>query len=263
MADLGPEGGIVLLVFRDDASLRSVTCNASKRAVPQARYLSAAPNGAGGQDGAFDGLDGANGNVLIDIEIDGADFCLHVSYLLCNLRWRGECLLDGGVQPPLVAMPDQLGASQLQTGREIAAKGADFDPGPARSGPDFEQDGVITALFPEASVERSRLLPGPGRNGRALPEGLLLFALADRLGFVRALARSPFFQVRAEGASRSQSGIDGGAAEHRRDIWRDMGEWQDGGSMLGRFMRGPLQDRERLFVGESQDAFMSLDTIEV
>src|SRR5260370_12549006 len=96
MADLGPEGGIVLLVFRDDASLRSVTCNASKRALPKARYLSAAPNEAGGQDGAFDGLDGANGNVLIDIEIDGADFCLHVSYLLCNLRWRGECLLVGG-----------------------------------------------------------------------------------------------------------------------------------------------------------------------
>ncbi len=76
-------------------------------------------------------------------------------------------------------------------------------------------------------------------------------------------ARPPLFQVREEGASRSQSGIDGGPAKQRRDIWRDLCERHDGCWSLSRRMGELLQGRERLFVVESQDAFMGLDTIEV
>src|SRR5437667_24794 len=150
MAYLTPEIGIVLFVFRNDASLRLVI---SVKSAPflrsnfqnqrEMRTTLGTDSELGSSDepsvhwyvGIFDGLDGANSNVFSKIEIHSADRGLCIGDLLCNLGWHGEGLLDGGMQPPLVAMPVKYGASQHVTSREIAPKRADFDPGPARSGP--------------------------------------------------------------------------------------------------------------------------------
>ncbi len=190
MADLTPEVGIVLLVFGNDASLRSVACYPPKQFLPKARYRSATADKAGGDDGAFNSLDATHGEVLVEIEIDGADLCLGFGDLLYYFWWRGECLLDGGMQPPLVAMPDQLGTSQLKEGRDVAPKRADFDPGPAGAGPDLEQDTMVLPILPLPRVERSRLLPGPGRDGRAFSKGLLRASLCASATFSGARRRS-------------------------------------------------------------------------
>ncbi len=263
VSDLTPEGGVVLFVFRHHASLRSVACNTSKRTLPKARYLCATADKTGGQDGAFDSLDGANGNMLIDIQIDGADPCIRAGDLLCYLGWRGEGLFDGGMQPELLAMPDQLGASQRVSFGQVTPQCADFDPGPARSGPDFEHETMVLPVLPLPRVERSRFIPGPGRDGRALWKRLLLRALSELFRFVLLLAHSPLFQVREEGASRAKCRIDGGAAKHGRDIWRESAQWHDGCRVRLCGMGEPFQGRERLFVGESKDARVCLDTIEV
>ncbi len=60
VSDLAPGICIVLFVFRDDASLRSVACNAAKQALPKARYRCPISDEGGGQDGAFDCLDAAH-----------------------------------------------------------------------------------------------------------------------------------------------------------------------------------------------------------
>jgi hypothetical protein len=57
MADLPPEGGIVLLKGRDDASPGSIAGNTSKLFLPKAGYLATTSNEAGGQDRTFNGLD--------------------------------------------------------------------------------------------------------------------------------------------------------------------------------------------------------------
>jgi Integrase core domain len=77
------------------------------------------------------------------------------------------------------------------------------------------------------------------------------------------LARSPFFERGKEGASRTKRRIDGGTAKHGRDIWGDVCERHDGRRVCLCRMGEPFQRRERLFVCESQEAFMSLDTLEV
>src|SRR6266568_2608306 len=76
VSDLAPEVGIVLFILGNDASLRSVTCNPSEMFLPKARYLSASSDKMGGEDGAFNGLDGADGEMFAQIEIDGADPCV-------------------------------------------------------------------------------------------------------------------------------------------------------------------------------------------
>lgn len=60
VSDLAPEICIVLFVFRNDASLRSVACNAAKQALPKARYRCTISDEGGGQDGAFGCLDAAH-----------------------------------------------------------------------------------------------------------------------------------------------------------------------------------------------------------
>ncbi|EFH85930.1 hypothetical protein Krac_7189 [Ktedonobacter racemifer DSM 44963] len=77
------------------------------------------------------------------------------------------------------------------------------------------------------------------------------------------LARSPFFERGKEGARRTKRRIDGGTAKHGRDIWGDVCERHDGRRVCLCRMGEPFQRRERLFVCESQEAFMSLDTLEV
>src|SRR5579859_155396 len=119
-------------------------------------------------------------------------------------------------------MQDQLGASQHVTGRDEAPKRANFDPAPARACPDFEQDAMILSLFPEASIERNQLLPGPRRDRWALWERLLLCTCSGRPGFVLLFAGPPFFERGGEGVSRAKRRIDGGAAKQGRDIWRDL-----------------------------------------
>src|SRR6266699_3155094 len=202
-------------------------------------------------------------HMLIDIQIDGADPCIRAGDLLCYLGWRGEGLFDGGMQPELLAMPDQLGASQRVSFGQVTPQCADFDPGPARSGPDFEHETMVLPVLPLPRVERSRFIPGPGRDGRALWKRLLLRALSELFRFVLLLAPSPLFQVREEGASRAKCRIDGGAAKHGRDIWRESAQWHDGCRVRLCGMGEPFQGRERLFVGESKDARVCLYTIEV
>jgi len=262
MAYRCPEGGIVLLVFCYDASLRSVTCNATKLALPKARYLSAPANEAGGEDGAFDSLDGTHGDLFAQIEIDGADLCLGAGNLFCYFRWRAESLLDRGVQPPLLAMPDELGAAQLKAFGQIAGQGAHLDPGPARSSPDFERDRVLATVLPLSGVEGSRLVPGARRDWRALCEGLLL-PTAGRFRFVPLFARPPARKRGEEGAGRAEGCIDGGPAEHGRDIWGKSHQRHDRSGVRFRRVGESFQGRECLLVLEREDTFMGLDDFKV
>jgi hypothetical protein len=59
--DLAPQISIVLFPFGNEASLRSVVCNASEQSLPKARYRCAISNEGSSQDGAFDGLDRTHG----------------------------------------------------------------------------------------------------------------------------------------------------------------------------------------------------------
>ncbi len=263
VSELAPEGGIVLLVFRQDASLATVDCNTSQLALPKARYLSATADEAGSEDGAFDSLDGADGNLFTQIEINGADLRFRVSDLFYCFGWYGEGLFERGMQPPLLPMPDELGTSQLKPCWQIAGQGADFDPAPARSGPDFERDAVLAPVPPLSRVEGSRLVPGARRNRRALPEWLLLFSRACWPGFVLLLTRPPLFERGEEGASRAKCRIDSGASEHGRDIWRDLRKCHDGCRVRLRGMGESFQGRERLSIGEGKHTLMSLDDFKV
>jgi len=97
LSDFAPEVGIVLFIFSNDASLRSVACDPSKQFLPKARYRSATADKAGSEDGAFNRLDAAHSNMFAQIEINGADLCLGVGDLLGYFGWRGEGLLDRGM----------------------------------------------------------------------------------------------------------------------------------------------------------------------
>src|SRR5260370_37682866 len=89
MADLTPEADIVLFVLCNDASLRSVACYPPKQFLPKARYRSATADKAGGDDGAFNSLDATHAQVLVGLEIDGADLCMGLGDLLYYIWWRG------------------------------------------------------------------------------------------------------------------------------------------------------------------------------
>ncbi len=66
--DLAPEVGIVLFALGDDASLAPVACNAPQLLLPKAVYLLATPDECGGQDRTFNSLDGADREVVVEIE---------------------------------------------------------------------------------------------------------------------------------------------------------------------------------------------------
>jgi len=59
--DFGPEIGIVLFSFGDNARLASVACNAAKQFLPTARYLWSISDKGGSQDGAVNCLDATHG----------------------------------------------------------------------------------------------------------------------------------------------------------------------------------------------------------
>ena len=92
------------------------------------------PDKAGGKDRTFSSLDGAHGEMRVEIEIDGADAGLRIGGDLgCDLgRWR-EGRFDAGLKPPLLAPTNEHRASGLEASREIAPQGANLDPAPTRA----------------------------------------------------------------------------------------------------------------------------------
>jgi hypothetical protein len=82
---------------------------------PCARYLSASSDKTGGEDGTFNRLNGAYGQMLVEIEIDGADAGLRGGELFRDFRWGSERLFNGGVQPPLSPLANERRTSHLKT----------------------------------------------------------------------------------------------------------------------------------------------------
>src|SRR3954462_8659449 len=129
------------------------------------------------------------------------------------------------MQPPDAPMPDELRAANLMACGQRASTDAYLDPRPARSRPHFQDDAVVGALSPEAGIERHRLVPGARRHGRTVGERL---AFDER--FLTALL--PPLQVVVKGFGRAESGIDGSAAKHGRDIFSNLREEQNRMGML-------------------------------
>ncbi len=103
VADFVPEGGIVLFVLGNDASLGSVACNPSQLSLPKAGYLSATADEAGGQDRTFDRLDSAYCEMFVEVQIDRTDSRCGIGGDLCLNLWGAlEVLLHRGMQPPLL-----------------------------------------------------------------------------------------------------------------------------------------------------------------
>ena len=89
--DLAPEVDIVLFAIGEDASLAAVACNPSKLLLPKAVYLLATPDECGGKTRTFNSLDGADREVVVEIEIDRTYGCLRVSCdLLFNVAGRAK-----------------------------------------------------------------------------------------------------------------------------------------------------------------------------
>ncbi len=93
------------------------------------------------QDRTFNSLDGADREVVVEIEIDSTNGGLSVG---CDLPLdcgrASEVFLDGSMEPPLLAAPDQRGTAQLGVSGQIPTRETHLEPGPACSRPDFEQD---------------------------------------------------------------------------------------------------------------------------
>src|SRR5947209_1728850 len=142
IADVAPEGGIVLFVFGNDASLGSLACNPSQLSLPKAGYRSATADEAGGQDRTFDSLDGAYREMFVEVQIDRTDSRVGIgSDLGLNLWGALELLLHRGMQPPLLPPTNQGGASRFGLVGQFATSETHFEPTPTASCPDFEQDG--------------------------------------------------------------------------------------------------------------------------
>jgi hypothetical protein len=82
---------------------------------PCARYLSASADKTGGEDGTFNSLTAADGQMLVKIEIDGADAGLRGGELFRDFRWGSERLCNGGVQPPHSPLANKSRTSHLKT----------------------------------------------------------------------------------------------------------------------------------------------------
>ena len=77
-------------------------------------------NKGAGKDRTFNRLNGANRDVLVDVQIHSTNSCLWICrHLLLNCATTLEWLFDGSMQIPLVTTPDELWTSRLDTIREI------------------------------------------------------------------------------------------------------------------------------------------------
>src|SRR5215469_1201136 len=105
VSDLAPGICIVLFVFRNDASLRSVACNAAKQALPKARYRCPISDERGGKAGAF----------------DRANLCFRVGRdLPLYFVGSSESLFEGSMQPPVLSPADQGRTPHLEPFGQIA-----------------------------------------------------------------------------------------------------------------------------------------------
>ena len=98
--------------------------------------------------------------MLVEIEIDRADLCLCVGRnVFLDFARTLELLFDGSMQPPLIAFSNELWASHLDTIWDFTASDTNLDPAPNTSRPHLDHDGGTSPLFPEACIERGRLIP--------------------------------------------------------------------------------------------------------
>jgi hypothetical protein len=70
VSNLAPQIGVVLLAFRYNASLATVTGNPSEQFLPKAIYPLTTSNECGGKDRTFNRSDGAYREMFIDVQID-------------------------------------------------------------------------------------------------------------------------------------------------------------------------------------------------
>ena len=98
--------------------------------------------------------------MLVEIEIDRADLCLCVGRnVFLDFARTLELLFDGSMQPLLIAAPDKLGTSYLDTSGDVSASDTNFEPAPHTSRPHFDHDKGTSPLFPQTCIERGRLVP--------------------------------------------------------------------------------------------------------
>ena len=114
LTNLVPEVHVILLVFCENASFASIACNLSQQVLPKAVYRSATTDEAGGEDRTFNRLDGTDCEMVVEIEINSTDPGGLVGRDLSHDLLRClECLLDGCMQIPLVAPPNEGRASHF------------------------------------------------------------------------------------------------------------------------------------------------------
>ena len=95
VSDLCPQGCVILLALRQNAGLAPVACNTSKLLLPKAVYRFATTDKLRGKGRTFSILDGTHGEMMIEIEIDGA--AEHSSFL--RLRDWSFALDVRGTEP--------------------------------------------------------------------------------------------------------------------------------------------------------------------
>ncbi len=107
LSDLCPQSCVILLALSQNTGLAPVACNTSKLLLPKAVYRFASTYECGGKGRTFSILDGTHGEMMIEIEIDGADARLSRCELLHHLCRAGEGLFDRRMQVPPRSMTNQ------------------------------------------------------------------------------------------------------------------------------------------------------------
>src|SRR5258708_25698165 len=103
--------------------------------------------------------------MVVEIEIDSTNGGLWVGGdLPLDFGGASEVFLDGSMQPPLLAAPDQRGTAHLGVSGQLPTRDTHLEPGPACSRPDFYQDTRWGALLPLTHIEGNPLVPGATRD---------------------------------------------------------------------------------------------------
>jgi hypothetical protein len=230
---------------------------------PLAGYRSAMPDKADSEDRTFNGLDGAHGQMGVEIEIDGTDPGVRVGRdVLLNLGWTAERFLKGRVEPPLLPASNQGGTAYLHSSGQTASERANLDPTPTGSGPHFEENGRASALFPLPRIEGHGFVPGARRDRRAFGE-FLPRPFPGLLGLEFFAAGTPLPERGVKGAGRSKSRIDGSSPKQRRDSLRNLREWHHRSMVLARRMGEHFQGGEGFFRGKLEHFLVRLDDFKV